>query len=103
MRHLVVNLCIKLNYFFLHPIEARQRQREDPPQDVRKFIQPKKDWINFEAWEILDLLHWNRLPEDYVTPPPILNNFTDEELIVSYLEKKPLNIGSTYTKITIPA
>ena len=74
-------------------LEARARQREQDTGDVRYFINPTEDQLDFNAPNFLEVLKWNQLPLEYITPPPLFKSFSDEELIESIKPKgKPLNI-----------
>ena len=71
-------------------LEARRRHVN--PDSVRKFIYPKEHEINWEAQSIMDILHWHKLKSDYITPPPLLQDFTDDELTEAYLSKQKLDL-----------
>ena len=73
-------------------LDARARQRERDSDEVRLFTYPKEKWINFDASYIMDLLYWDKLPEKYITPPPILEDYTDDQLIESVESNKLLDM-----------
>ena len=58
----------------------RVRRRAQPPQDVRKYVYPTENIINFEATTIMDLLDFDELEDWYLTEPPFTMDFFDEEL-----------------------
>ena len=78
-------------------LEARDYQRNNPSEIVRRFIYPKKPQINFDAEEVLDLLNWNGLPKSYITSPPILSDYSDEQLIQSCESNTLLDIPKIYS------
>ena len=74
-------------------LEARARERAENTGEIRYFINPKEDQLNFDAPNFLEVLRWNQLPLDYITPPPLFKDFSDDELRESIKPKgKPLNI-----------
>ena len=63
---------------------ARERERNNPQLEVRKYIYPPEFWINFEAETIMDLLDFDELLELmpwYITESPLSMDFLDGELI----------------------
>ena len=72
-------------------LEARERERANVTGEIRYFINPTKDQLNLDAPNFLEVLKWNQLPLEYITPPPLFRNFSDDELKES-LTGKPLNI-----------
>ena len=72
-------------------IEARKRQRQSNNNRVRIFKYPSEEQINFEAESIMDLVDWESLPYSYITPPPLLQDWTDENLIEAYQSKRSLD------------
>ena len=64
-------------------IQAREVVRHICQSDVRKFIPPK---INFDAPNYFALIEDDAI----ITPPPLLSEFTDEQLIASIIS--PINI-----------
>ena len=70
-------------------IDARNWERENPSPNVRQYIYPTVDDINFGATTILGLLDWKFIKENkpwWLTSPPWLNDKSDEELIEYYHE-----------------
>ena len=72
-------------------LQARARERGKNTGEIRYFILPTEDQLNFDAPNFFEVLRWNELEPEYITPPPLLRNFSDNELIES-LNGTPLNI-----------
>ena len=72
----------------LHMIlAARNRERNRRVNKVRKFQYPNA-LVNFDAQTIFELLDLDRLPQSYITAPPLFRNFSDKDLILFYDGKK---------------
>ena len=61
-------------------LAIRVRRRAQPPLDVRKYVYPTANIINFEATTIMDLLDFDELEDWYLTESPFTMDFSDEEL-----------------------
>ena len=62
-------------------LEARKKQKASKAKNVRKYIPPALSKYNFDADNIIDLLHWSKFIRNHnVTPPPLLSKHTDAEL-----------------------
>ena len=51
--------------------------------DVRRFFPPNAHQINFDNLDnisFFDVLKWNELPDDFVTPSPVMNIYTVDEV-----------------------
>ena len=62
---------------------ARQRERDNPQQGVRKYIYPPEWWINFDAVTPMGLLNFDEFLEVmpwYITESPFTMDFLDGEL-----------------------
>ena len=70
-------------------MDARKRKKKSRATKVRKFRYPGA-LVNFEAETIMDLLDWDTLPKSYITSPPLLEKFSDEDLILFVKGKKDL-------------
>ena len=46
---------------------------------IRRFTPPKPEWVNVQADNCLDMLKWELIPDDYITPPPLLMGLFKEE------------------------
>ena len=68
-------------------LEARAFQRMSRAKKVRKFIPPYIKKINFDTNNIFDLLKWDKFEKNEITPPPLLQDLTDNELKSENLEK----------------
>ena len=63
---------------------ARERERDNPQQGVRKYIYPPEFWINFDAETPMGLLNFDEFLEVmpwYITEGPLSKDFLDGELI----------------------
>ena len=60
-------------------LEAYDRW-ENNDGEVRYFILPTEDQLNFKANHFFYILRWKALPIEYITFPPILQMFTRQEL-----------------------
>ena len=66
---------------------ARERERNNPQQEVRKYLYPPEFWINFEAETIMGLLNFDELLDEmpwYITESPLSMDFPDGTLIEMY-------------------
>ena len=72
-------------------LEARAREREQNTGEIRLFETPTEDKLNFDAPNFFEVLRWNELKPEDITPPPLLSIYSDDELKES-LEGKPLNV-----------
>ena len=61
-------------------LAARNRERNRRVNKVRKFQYPNA-LVNFDAQTIFELLDLDRLPQSYITAPPLFRNFSDKDLI----------------------
>ena len=59
----------------LHVREAHKNRT-----NVRKFTVPEDHQINDTCRNFFTVLNWKSLPKEYVTPPPVLSIYTDDEL-----------------------
>ena len=41
-------------------------------ETIRRFIPPKPEWVNVQAENCIEMLKWDMIPDDYITPPPLL-------------------------------
>ena len=62
--------------------EARKWEQKSKAKDVRKYITPTEDQLDFEADNPLDLLKWDKVPKKHVRSPPLLKHFTIQQLEV---------------------
>ena len=46
---------------------------------IRKFEPPKAEWVNVKANNCLEMLNWDKIPNDYITPPPLLMGLFEKE------------------------
>ena len=60
-------------------LEARKKQKKSKTKYPRKYFAPSLDKFDFEANNIFDLLKWIKFKKP-ITPPPLLQNKTDNEL-----------------------
>ena len=70
-------------------IDNRNWERENPSPNVRQYIYPTVDDIQWGATTILGLLDWKFIKENkpwWLTSPPWLNDQTDDDLIEYYHE-----------------
>ena len=61
-------------------LEFRNMQRKSKRKTVRKFIPPEPHELNFHANDLIELVNWDTLAKSKKTPPPILKDFSDEDL-----------------------
>ena len=47
-------------------------ERHKNRTDIRRFVVPTQDQYNLDAEHFFDMLDWDNLPEDYITPPPLV-------------------------------
>ena len=47
-------------------------ERHENRTDIRRFVVPTQDQYNLDAENFFDMLDWDKLPEDYITPPPLI-------------------------------
>merc|ERR1712223_874748 len=59
-------------------LKARNNHKDSV--DVRKFSPPEAHQIKENARHFFSVLDWNSMTEDFVTPPPVLSIYTDDEL-----------------------
>ena len=48
-------------------------------ETIRKFKPPQPEWVNVQAENCLDMLKWDLIPDDYITPSPLLMGLFKEE------------------------
>ena len=61
-------------------IIKKARKDHARPTTVRVFETPRRHQLNFSADSLMDFLIWDTFPAEKISPPPILQNFTDEEI-----------------------
>ena len=59
-------------------LDARARRYISTSQSIRKFILPTEQQINWNANTPMEFLKWDKV---YITPPPLLEDFSDDQLI----------------------
>ena len=58
----------------------KSRQIHANRDNVRRYVFPNGDQVNWNARSWFDFLRWRTLLADYVTPPPVLSIYTPDEL-----------------------
>ena len=61
-------------------LEFRIVQRRSKAKKVRKLHKPKGKELNFGAPNLFNFLHWKGLKKQKKTPPPTLNNISDDDV-----------------------
>ena len=61
-------------------IYVKSLELHNKRKDIRKFLL-KPEWINVEAENFLDMLRWDIMSENDITPPPLLMGLFDTEHI----------------------
>ena len=67
-------------------MEARRFQSG---RNLRKFIIPERGQVDLNANNIMDFIRWDTLSPENISPPPILQNYSDEELTNLSIEDIP--------------
>ena len=69
-------------------LRARAYELQKPPNYVRIFQNPLPSQLDYNSQNFFDVLLWDQLPNDYITPPPILRNFSNGDLKSSLIIDK---------------
>ena len=70
-------------------IKARKLERKKKSKKVRKFVLPRPHDVDLDAENFLDMMRWDTLENKIFTPPPILSDYSDEELVNVTKENLP--------------